>query len=305
MSSGQHHTYVVKCPREGHQSAVLNLIGRYRNNSAVAFSRSHLPVSEFTFAKKVASALCMQMNSPQGDLLRPWVNYHLGVGFQHILVYAETENTTWAQLLLSDFVQDGRVTIVPFYFDKSLSHSFKMQGSMEQHCLYQAKGRVKWLGHADVDEYFEFMGKYRSINNVSKVIEEIVSPRDWENVSVITVASQFWTNQSATRKKLVFPCDIICKCPGYYGQSGGASRAKNFINPDNTRALFPHSIVPTGRTIHRDYADHFKPNPEQVVRLNHYKACSPAGCKFDPSGGCDSSICVPDLRFRKSCSALV
>jgi hypothetical protein len=97
-------------------------------------------------------------NLTTAEYLKPWAQYHVGVGFTQLLVYVEEKDTSWVEDALRSFIKKDQVTIVPFYFGNiSDKKDFLLQGAMENHCLYQARGMAKWIAHMDVDEYFDFL----------------------------------------------------------------------------------------------------------------------------------------------------
>lgn len=280
---------VVSCPRSLDSSTThLNL--RARQGDKVTYERFGIPAKPATLVKNdLDYALCTMINRnalTEAEYLRPWAQYHLTAGFQQLLVYVEEPETTWAEEALRQFIQQDRVTIVPFYFGKvSAQKRFLMQGAMENHCLYQAKGKTTWLGHIDIDEYFDFIGAQFQLSQHFSHLNS--------NDIALVGRSQFWGRRGTpVESGSPFPCNLVCKRKGYF--STGV-RSKLIMKPQPVLAMFPHSIA------HKPGHKVVTLNPEREMRVNHFKKCNTQG------DGCTvkDHQCFEDLSFQDRCKAML
>jgi len=267
-----HWALVIYCPRipalKGLPSVRLNLRGKY--NGSWVYDRYDIPVSESRFVKRDTDfAICtMVYRGPltTAEYLKPWAQYHLAAGFSQLLVYVEENDTSWVEGALRKFIQKGQVSIVPFYFGKiSDRKDFIMQGAMENHCLYQARGMAKWIAHIDVDEYFDFLRPDVNMRNYPL-------PKSDSSDVALVVRNQFWgTLTSSHRVNAPYPCHLNAKS-AYIHQIG--KRSKVIMRPEYIDVLFPHFVVK------KDGYTELHPDPIFEMRLNHFKWCDTQG------GGC-------------------
>lgn len=290
--SKYHWAIVISCPTmptlSKWSSPRLNLIGE--RNGQVTYDRFGIPVSETRFVKHQSFALCtmvVRSKLTEAEYLMPWAQYHLAAGFTQLLIYIEEYDIAWAEEALRNFIEKGQVTIVPFYFGKvSAKRKFLTQGAMENHCVYQARGRAKWMAHTDIDEYFDFIGPYWDMRN--QQLPELRS-----SDAALIVRSQFWgpTEQGFHRADSPFPCNINGKNDNYFKPH---FRSKVILRPELILALFPHYVVmEAGST-------EVYPDPETELRLNHFKLCETTG------HGCTGKPLLPDPHnFTNRCEAML
>jgi len=188
------------------------------------------------------------------------------VGFTQLLVYVEEKDTSWVEEALRDFIKKDQVTIVPFYFGKlSDKKEFLLQGAMENHCLYQARGRAKWIAHMDIDEYFDFMRSNVTIRNYP------LPKSDSRDVAVL-VRNQFrgivQKNPDDHRQDYPYPCHIDGKA---FEIQNVTHRSKVIMRPEYVDAMFPHWVVKQA-----GYGE-VHPDPLTELRLNHFKLCQASG----------------------------
>jgi hypothetical protein len=265
-----HWAMVVSCPTisalKGSSSVRLNLRGKYKG--AWFYGRLGIPVSESRFVKRgVESAICTMVNRgnlSKAEYLKPWAQYHLAVGFSQLLVYVEEKDTSWVEDALRNFINKDQVAIVPFYFGNiSDQNDFLMQGAMESHCLYQARGMAKWIAHMDVDEYFDFI---RSDVNM----RSYQLPKSDSSDVVLVARNQFWgVMPSSHRVDSPYPCHLNGKSKYIHDLY---RRSKLIMRPEYIDALFPHYVM-MDRTIYTE----MHPDPTSELRLNHFKGCDTSG----------------------------
>jgi len=196
--------------------------------------------------------------------LKPWAQYHVAAGFEQLLLYVEENDTSWVEDALDDLILKGHVTVVPFYFGSiSERKDFIMQGAMENHCLYQARGMAKWMAHIDVDEYLDFM-----IPNVNMRNYPLPKPKS-RDVALV-VRSSFWGTMPFEEHRVdaPYPCHInaVSECIYRVGR-----RSKVIMRPEYIKALFPHYVIkrPGYAEVH--------PEALTELRLNHFKRCDTLG----------------------------
>lgn len=264
-----HWALVISCPTSSllanSSTAVLNLLGQ--RDEQVVYSRAAIPVSRSRYVQSgVDFALCtmVQRGSLTGaEYLQPWAQYNLALGFSQLLVYVEEADSAWVEKALHKDIKNGQVTIVPFYFGNvSEQRVFLMQGAMESHCLYQARGMAKWMAHADIDEYFDFLRPGVNLSNY------LFPDTDSKDVALV-VRSKFWgTIPDSSPVASRFPCNI--NGVSMYTHDVG-KRSKVIMRPEYIDGLFPHFVVK------RSGYTELHPDPSVELRLNHFKSCDARG----------------------------
>lgn len=102
-----------------------------------------------------------------------WIVYHSLVGFEHFYVYAEN-NVSLVQDYLQPLVHAGLVTVIDFTWPLSHKRGFWSQQAMQNSCLLRARGRARWVGLFDVDEFFQVLapGNTTASNLVSDFLQQ-------------------------------------------------------------------------------------------------------------------------------------
>lgn len=298
---GDQHTLIVTCPAPDAHSGVVTL-SAIGNNKELIFQRDNIVLNTRSFFKQAQAALCTMMIKQTAAttlLLRQWIQYHLNLGFDQILIYIEDEDPSWAPELLQKFLASGRVQLVHFWFGNvSKSRTFQMQQSQEHHCLYKAKGRVAWIAHADADEFFQIMDGAPDIKALlSRVVDTGVN-----NYAAVSVRSQFWgfpdrattnfttrlarrtMNETWENQPKHLPCEATCKDPGYFDRD---VRSKVIVRPSEVFYFSVHHLSTF-------WGNPFYANPWSELRLNHFKGM---GWKLFPN-------CKEDLSFKSVCERL-
>jgi len=306
-------TIVVSCPApadlDSLQTARLDL--EAVREGSVPYRHSGIKVEASSFLQDAVDfALCTMVNNGEGrgpEYLQPWVEYHIGLGFKQLLVYVEAADVSWVSDALGRHIKNGNVVLIPFYFGgMSDRGEFLLQGAMESHCLYQAKGRAKWLGHADIDEYFDIRalgdGQQQTLDSVFSSLRE--------TDAIFSVRSVFWgwgSTSPQTNKQYEgppFPCNLTIRNEVYFP---GGTRSKIIMRPESVFALFPHEgFVKKGSQTRIA-------NPNLEMRLNHYKRCTVhgnscySGCAIASSNHASGSVgsCIEDTSFQTACTRFV
>jgi len=179
------------------------------------------------------------------------------------------------------------VRLVHFHFGSlSEQRSWVMQQAMEQHCLYAAKGMVKWLGHSDIDEYFQVTDPELQVGvTVKDILARLSKKKKWvAPVPAVSVQSQLWffASEADCQKSRFFPCDMTCKVPDYNSVS-----TKLIINPDAVDYFSVHLLT-------RYRGQLYDANPWNELRVNHFKYVnrSSTGCADDSTfqDGCKIAL---------------
>jgi len=314
-SPSPHWAMVISCPTISGLSDYLSLRLTLRGNykGYWIYNRSGIPVSASRFVKPgVDLALCTEVSRgplTTADYLRPWAQYHLAVGFQQLLVYVDDKDTSWVENALRKFIRNDQVTIVPFYFGNvSEKNKFLTQGAMESHCLYQARGRAKWIAHSDIDEYFDFIRSDASMRNYKL-------PKSTSKDVVLVVRNQFWGTLPSSRRlscgerclRASYPCNLNAKSQYIHAVY---RRSKLIMRPDFVDALFPHFVFK------QDGYTELHPDPTTELRLNHFKWCDTSGlgcfgtnqsdaCKSETDSCSSKKLMADDGDWQDRCSALL
>lgn len=281
-----HHSLVLRCPKPEGASNVLSLVAKDSKTGTTLYEREEIHVcAEDLLAKPFSAVACtMTTSQPQvASEIVPWVEHHLLVGFEHIVVYVEDADDSPIRERLEKFISRGHVTLVNFWFSNvSAVRKFRMQQAQETHCLYRAKGTVRWLGHMDIDEYFQLRGP---TEDISHWLDSVVNHSE---ISAIRARSALWwapaakdtqgaadaskdteasLNESNNRALVAehsagYPCQITCKQnhPAYFGWE----RTKLIMNPDTVTYFSVHMLTVYDKAV-------YIANPDTELRLNHFQ----------------------------------
>jgi len=115
-------------------------------------------------------ACTMERSVAGSDRVPEWIAHHLGIGFEHFIVYVNGPITRAAPEL-QRYAREGKLTIVPWYWGQRRPPNGRKSVFMDQlsafhDCLWRLRGRTKWVAIMDVDEYFQPMGAHASVTSV-------------------------------------------------------------------------------------------------------------------------------------------
>jgi len=284
MEDALRKTLVVRCkvPKGKLKNAVVDLSATDVQGGH-QFKRDQIRIRSEPLFSDSQTALCTMVikDAVASPYLHSWVKYHLNFGFDQILVYIEDRDASWAREVLRPYMDTGRVRLVHFYFGSlSDKRSFYLQQAQEQHCLYASKGRVAWLGHSDIDEYFQLRDPLKRIKGL---LGEMSNQADGY-IAAVSVQSQFWffgSNEKCTDARFL-PCDMTCKLNGYT-----TDRTKLILNPEIVDYYSVHLLT-------KYHGQVYKAHPDLEIRLNHFK--------FLPNGTARSGEeCTDDLTWKNAC----
>jgi len=267
-SPSPHWALVISCPTiKGldSSSARLNLWGKF--NGTWVYDRYSIPVSQSRFVKRGTDfAICTMVyggNLTKAEYLKPWAQYHLAAGFQQLLVYVEEKDHSWVDNALRKYIETDQVSIVPFYFGKiSERKDFILQGAMENHCLYQARGMAKWVAHIDIDEYLDFLRPEVNMRNYP------LPKSNSKDVALVVRNDFFGTSGDQHRLNAPYPCHINFRSENIHKIG---HRSKVIMRPEYVKALFPHFVVK------QDGYTQIALDADVEMRLNHFKLCDTSG----------------------------
>lgn len=273
--SSDKFTMIVTCPMTASCPTTLLNVNKHHQNE-LALDLQNIRVCNEPLFKKPGPVLCTQtrVNDIQLALARPWVDYHLKLGFQEVVIYVEEKDQRLLedyQKKLAEFISAGTVTLVPAFLE-NMSHDseayWDLQQGFEQHCLYRAKGVSKWLGHLDSDEYFDLSEKFKSVSDLVK--------RASDQTHAIEAKHQFWHVLPGQKVNWAsFPCGVTCQDPGITKDMGG--RMKMILNTDLVTTFSIHTVTdsaPGSSLYSADFSDELRLNHLRKENLEETAQCS-------------------------------
>lgn len=266
---GHGHTLTIqtKLPKnlaaqhDNHQLQHLDIevsvaTGQRRRYKNVPFCLYPTPSSTVSFKDLVA---CTQVKYFAAHQLPEWIIYHQLQGFQHFYIYVNDEPDKIAAVrdLLAPVTQDGIVTVVDWNWPAHHMHNFQYQQAEQNGCLMRHRGRARWVGLHDVDEYFQPM-----VNDT--VAGWLAKHGDLEHNGAIQVKS-IWFGSHANFS-IQDPLDSRGHglVSGQYVYRSNEIRGEKLLGrPDGMQYFSVHHIT-TGGQQHN-------PDPWKELRLVHYK----------------------------------
>jgi len=258
------HGFVVTCPLapgQTHQrlDAVLD-------NKVVWTSGNVELCMEELFSNKVDYAACTMIIARSSVIttLKAWVEHHVLLGLQQILLYVQEKDDAFVQETIPEYLSRGQVKVINFRFP-GLNDKFQMQRAQLNHCLYWGRGRVKWMAQMDVDEFFQPV--------VHRTLPQFLSHVNRAQRDLVSVQSAVWVSDQDFGKAAQspsWPCSVIHK--GHEFQHG--VRSKMIINVDAAMWVSIHKKLLGS---HPDY----KANPNKELRLVHARPDTFQGAGVD------------------------
>ena len=95
--------------------------------------------------------------------IREWVEHHLNIGFDKIIIYANDPKED-PNLILFDYVMQNKVEIIPWYKTNTPDGSFQgmVQCPAYNDCLHRYGIEFDWIAFFDIDEFLTM--EYENIN---------------------------------------------------------------------------------------------------------------------------------------------
>lgn len=181
-----------------------------------------------------------------------WLSYHLLQGFTHFYIHfngVSDSNEYWTQNLRR-YIDAGVVTLVNRKQPRLYKDLNRFQSSIFHSCLYRTRGRVKWLGLFDTDEYWVLpqankgqgletrtgVGKDASVRR--EYLISWLQREEFKNVSAIR--SRTWHfGDSNTKSVLIKEKELSERYPMQlmhhtaHAVTADYSRTKSLIRPDH------------------------------------------------------------------------
>jgi len=141
--------------------------------------------------------------------LREWIDYHLNLGFEKIILYDNNDvNGEVPNMIVQDYINKNVVEVINYRGFKTNDKFWGVQSAAYNDCLQKYKNTDNWIAFIDVDEFI-FLEKHKKIqylfenskyNNYESVVISWLNYGDngqlyYENKPVLerftTVAKEF------------------------------------------------------------------------------------------------------------------
>eukprot|EP00931_Biecheleriopsis_adriatica_P040578 TRINITY_DN23251_c0_g1_i2.p1 TRINITY_DN23251_c0_g1~~TRINITY_DN23251_c0_g1_i2.p1 ORF type:complete len:289 (-),score=47.09 TRINITY_DN23251_c0_g1_i2:113-979(-) len=189
------------------------------NGSKAELSYRNVSVcDEPLFKEPLSTLLCTQtfLNPTNLKLAYSWAMYHLRhLRFDHVLVYVEHPDMTPFAENLSEFIEEGRLTLIDAFVEGLSGVGWSQTvREVSEHYIFRAKGHVKWIANNDIDEYYDVKGA----GNISRALDRIETKHG--SVNVVNVKRQLWRIRPEHNVTLEgYPCTASCKLNDGYENS--------------------------------------------------------------------------------------
>jgi len=131
----------------------------------------------------------------EADRIEHWAGYHRLFGIEHVFVYMiPREGKDYSQILkkLSHLTRMGLVTLVPWPFSPNGFEIELTHLNAYDNCMWRAKGQFQWVLNAQADEYFQPLGRHKSI-------PEVLGQDKYQDARTVTFLEYSWFNASLLR----------------------------------------------------------------------------------------------------------
>ncbi len=178
---------------------------------------------------RLYACLCGIAKDEAPEDVRQWVYYHLGIGFERIILYDNNSRIPLNEIL-ADLCMAGLAEVIPMPLNKA------PQLSAYFHCLQAWRGRCRWLAFLDIDEFLVPLGALEEGGSVPDAMRDCLSR--YEAFAALAVS---W---------LVFGSSGHLSRPAggavrHYTESLGLnSLVKSIVQPDRVvRPVSPHHFA--------------------------------------------------------------
>ena len=284
------HTFIRTCPIPAlvqtklddlNYNVTVRFIQPYSNNAttlakwypicphAFRCPPSQRSLTKPTFSSLTSStyqyevAICSLVNSPFRVL--EWILFYQMMGIEHFFLYVQASQEEIAAIrkILELLIHDNYVTLIPWNPEEFMepmrsSHWGARQTQANNHCLSKYGMLAKWIGILDRDEYIVPLGKYESLPQVLRALDD---------PSMIAIGFSNWFyGQGEIQKGELLIEERIYK----ERQISEPLRRKLFMKTDRT---YMHSVhVLTSPFDHqRDMTTTKVANEYNEARMVHYK----------------------------------
>jgi hypothetical protein len=216
---------------------------------------------------------CTQITADVAHLVPEWAVYHRLQGFQDILLYVDDDMAA-VQHQLSALVTADVVQLVQWQWPARYKNTFQLQQAVHNGCLVRARGRARWVGLHDVDEYFQVLQP--AGQTVAGFLQERA---DLEHFGTLVAKSVWWGSLANSSTQASSPANSSLVMQQFQARSAcceGMLRQKMLANPRGMSYNSVHHITTGGQEHAFD--------GETEMRLNHFKQPHTRSYEFhDPS----------------------
>jgi hypothetical protein len=203
---------------------------------------------------------CTQITAGVAHLVPEWAVYHRLQGFQDILVYVDDDMAA-VQEQLAALVAAGIMQLVHWQWPARYRNKLQFQQAVQNGCLMRARGRARWVGLHDVDEYFQVLPS--AGQTVAGFLQERA---DLEHFGTLVANSMWWGSPANSSTQASPAANGSLVMQRYQARSAcceGTMRQKMLANPRGMSYNSVHHITTGGQ----EHAF----NGETEMRLNHFK----------------------------------
>jgi hypothetical protein len=126
-------------------------------NEGVEHIKQNLKVNKYPILD--GKLIMSIMVKDEDNYIRQWIDYHSNLGIDHFLIYNNSENYLNLEIILSDHINTGKVSILNWYFDylydgqiPTENMRVQIKQIQENHTLINFQ-KTKLIGFFDPDEY--------------------------------------------------------------------------------------------------------------------------------------------------------
>jgi hypothetical protein len=203
----------------------------------------------------IGLAACMMFRD-EADYLEEWLEFHDRVGFEHFFLYDNLSRDDWRPRIPKRLLDENRVSVITVPHEKAQIQAFN-------HCLRQARGRVRWLALLDADE---FVYPARDGESMLEILSE------FSEAPAVAINWQMFGTDGHILRPRGRVLDNYKACA-----AAGNQHVKVIVQPELTvRMVTPHhAIYVGGRTavnelgapVHGPFST---PPTLERLRINHY-----------------------------------
>jgi hypothetical protein len=192
-----------------------------------------------------------------------WVIWHRIQGFDRAILYVnQPDGYEEMSQRFSDLIMNGSLSIVDWGWPNAWP--YHDEPAQQMSCIYRARGRIKWLGLNDIDEFF--VARNGTITVRDYLIEHDFAAEDYAGL----VACNRWTSgPDQTVSNIMDLNKWERKCDAYPGSQ------KAILNPINVDYYYIHYTLigkpdyrpPLGEFVSAHYGRSWR-GPGDWIRMN-------------------------------------
>lgn len=204
---------------------------------------------------------CTEIMRTFARLVPEWAAYHSLQGFQHMYIYVNDDVAAVRQHL-QPLEDAGLITLVDWEWPQRYYGKLQFQQAEQNGCLVHSRGRARWVGLHDVDEFFQVM-----VPGNQTVAEFLYAHSELEHFGTLVAKSVWWGRSANASEQSAWTNtsqELVLK--QYQMRSNcceGKMRQKMLANPRGASYNSVHHITTGGQEHAFD--------GETQLRLNHFK----------------------------------